>query len=401
MNVLNIALVSETYPPEINGVATTLGRLVSGLRDRGHRVTVVRPRQDSDVDVPTDPETVLVGGFPIPGCPGLRFGMPAGALLQRRWSDERPDLVHLVTEGPLGNSALAVARRLNLPITSGFHTNFDGYCAHYKLGLLRRPVAWWLRRFHNRTHGTLVPSQDLLDDLTRRGFRDLHLVGRGVDTTLFHPGKRDPRLRESWGAQADDPVFLHVGRIAPEKDLPLALDTVRVLRARHPTLRLVVVGDGPLRESLEKAYPEAVFTGAVPLAELARIYASADAFLFPSQSETFGNVLLEALASGLPSVSFDYAAAKRHVRHGVNGLVAPFGDAAAWRAEAARLAQDHTLRIQLRPAARASALEVGWTPVVERFLGILSDTVARHRAGTTAQSPVIPQVHPCSSTSPA
>ncbi|MGA9394750.1 MAG: glycosyltransferase, partial [Azonexus sp.] len=154
MNRLDIAFVSETYPPEVNGVAMTVGRLVGGLRERGHRVSVIRPRQGQG-DTGEDYDLALPG-LPLPGYPGLRFGLPAGRRLAWQWRQRRPDIVHVVTEGPLGWSAVSVARRLGIPVTSGFHTNFDRYSEHYGVGWLRPVVAAYLRALHRRTLATMV-----------------------------------------------------------------------------------------------------------------------------------------------------------------------------------------------------------------------------------------------------
>lgn len=370
---LRIALVSETFPPEINGVAMTLGRLVDGLAGRGHRVQVVRCRRPGETPpIPRDRiEHLALPSLPIPRYQGLRLGLPAGGRLREAWTREPPDIVHVATEGPLGRSAQRTALDLGIAHSSSFHTNFDDYAKHYRIGLLRGLVKRSLRNFHGRARVTMAPSQDLIDRLTTEGYANLALLGRGVDTALFDPAKRDHGLRRSWGAGATDPVLIHVGRVAPEKNIPLALEAFARIRELIPGARMVVVGDGPLRGSLAARQPEVHFTGALPVDELARHYASADVFLFPSMSETFGNVLLEACASGLATVSFDYAAPKAYIRHGANGLLADFGDEDGWLDLAVSLVAD-PLRIgRLRHAARATAETIGWDAVIDRFEGYL------------------------------
>jgi glycosyltransferase involved in cell wall biosynthesis len=384
---LRIALVSETFPPEINGVSMTLGRLVEGLAQRGHAVQVVRCRRPHET--PVAPATgishVVLPSLPIPRYHGLRLGLPAGGRLREIWGRERPDVVHIATEGPLGRSALSAAEELRLPLASSYHTNFHDYSRHYGLGLMHGLVAGYLRRFHNRTRVTMVPSPDLLAQLSTAGFDNLVTLGRGVDTQLFSPDKRDPSLRARWGAQPSDPVLLHVGRMAPEKNIPLALAAFQRIRAALPRARLIVVGEGPLRRGLTEQFPEVHFTGALPLADLARHYASADIFLFPSMSETFGNVLLEAMASGLATVSFDYAAAKSYVQHEENGLLANFGDEASWMHMAGILAAHPAQIARLRPAARATAECIGWQAVIERFEMLLRRTSDQPSASLLAQ----------------
>jgi glycosyltransferase involved in cell wall biosynthesis len=380
--VLRISLVTETWPPEINGVAMTLGRLVDGLAARGHRVEVVRPRQDHEGR--TAPASAcgrvthrLRPGTAIPRYQGLRMGAPSGDHLARAWGAQPPDVVHVATEGPLGFSALAAARRLGLPVTSSYHTNFHDYAKHYRIGPLARLVHGYLRGFHAATRATLVPSADLIETLRGAGWRDLALWARGVDTRLFSPEKRSAALRTRLGAGPDDLVCLHVGRVAPEKDIPLALRAFAAIRARQPGTRMAVVGGGPLLERLRREHPDAVFTGPLPVAEVAEHYASADLFLFPSLSETFGNVLMEAMASGTPAVAYDYAAARMHLRHRINGLAIPCGDEATFISAAVAAAADHALRARLGAAARATAEGVAWDAVVDRFASLLTDASRR------------------------
>ncbi|MCE9569557.1 MAG: glycosyltransferase family 1 protein, partial [Rhodocyclales bacterium] len=306
---LHIAIVTETYPPEVNGVAMTLGRMVQGLLQRGHRVSLTRPRQHAE-DMPAASAmetTTLVRGLPIPGYAGLKFGLPAARLLCRQWRAERPDVVQVVTEGPLGASAIGAARELGIPVVSEFHTNFHAYSRHYGFAWLENLVALHLRRLHNRSRMTLVPSHQLGVDLVRRGYRGVRVVARGVDTRLFNPARRSDALRSSWNAAGDDLVVAHVGRLAPEKNLSLVLSTFEAIHRYAPRARLLLVGDGPLRRKLEKAHPQHIFAGMRHGEDLATHYASADLFLFPSMTETYGNVTLEALASGLPVVAYRMA----------------------------------------------------------------------------------------------
>ena len=370
---LRIALVTETFPPEINGVSMTLGRLVDGLAHRGHQVQVVRCRlpQESPAEIRPGISHMPLPSLPIPRYSGLRLGFPARGRLRENWSRERPDVVHIATEGPLGRSALRAAEELRLPLASSYHTNFHDYSRHYGLGLMHGMVAGYLRRFHNRTRVTMVPSPDLLEQLSQAGFENLVTLGRGVDTVLFSPTKRDDSLRATWGSGPHDPVLLHVGRVAPEKNIPLALNAFKRIRETVTNSRMVVVGDGPLRRGLSDQHPGVIFTGALPVEDLARHYASADIFLFPSMSETFGNVLLEAMASGLATVSFDYAAPKAYVQHEDNGLLATFGDEASWQTMACALAAHPAYIARLRPAARATAETIGWNAVIDRFESLL------------------------------
>lgn len=333
---LRVAVITETYPPEVNGVALTAQRFVEGLRQRDHDILLVRPRQKAEpAGVSAEgADALLTRGVAIPRYPGLQMGLPASRLLTGLWRRERPDVVHVLTEGPLGWSAVAAARKLMLPVVSDFRTNFHAYSQHYGIGWLGKPILAYLKKFHNRTWCTLVPTESLRAELAARGFRNLRVVARGVDTMLFHPGRRDAALRQRWGAGPDDPVMLYVGRLAPEKNIDAILSAFAAAREANPATRLVLTGEGPSAGQIRARCPEAIMTGTLRGEALAACYASADIFLFPSLTETFGNVTLEALASGLAVVAFDYAAAADHIRHQYSGWLAPKGDAEAFLAMA-------------------------------------------------------------------
>lgn len=370
---LHITLISETFPPEINGVANTLGRLCEGLRARGHQVELVRPRQAGDPQRSTDDALLLCRGWPLPGYPGLQWGQSSMHKLLRRWKRQRPDVLYIATEGPLGLSALRAARRLGIAVVSGFHTNFQQYTSQYGLGLLTRMLTHYLRWFHNRSAMTLVPSVSQRLELERRHFERLALLSRGVDSQLFHPSKRQSALREQWGLSDTDIAVIHVGRLAPEKNLGLLKRCFDTLRETYPQrhLKLIVVGDGPQRSTLEKEMPEAIFCGAQRGEALAAHYASGDLFVFPSLTETFGNVVLEALASGLGVVAYDQAAAAQHIRHGYNGVSAMPGDEQAFcEAAAWLLEEDERLRC-VRLNARQHGSRQGWAAIIEQFEGYL------------------------------
>ena len=369
-----IAMVTETYPPEVNGVAMSMARLVEGLQERHHDVQLVRPHQP--LAAGGGPvarfDDVLTRGCAIPRYPHLRMGLPCRRRLVRLWSARPPDVVHIATEGPLGWSALQAARHLQLPVTTDFRTNFHAYGEHYGLAWLTRPILGYLRQFHNHAQCTMVPTDALRNDLAARGFERLHVVGRGVDTRLFDPAKRDPALRRTWGTRDDDLVLAYVGRLAAEKNLDAVLAAHDALRALRPNTRLLFVGDGPLRDALRARCPQAIFAGHRSGEDLAAHYASADVFLFPSLTETFGNVTTEAMASGLPVVAFNSAAAGQLIAHGRNGLLAAGTDLPAFVRAALPMVHDGSLRASLGAAARETACRIDWRSVVMRFESIVS-----------------------------
>lgn len=371
---MQIALITETYPPEINGVASTLSRLVVGLGNRGHIVTIVRPTQAGEPksgprihNAAEGFEQWLVSGWPIPFYNSLRIGSPAGGLLRYRWKENRPDVVHIATEGPLGYSALKTARAMGIPVSSSFHTNFHHYGLHYGMSFSRGFALRYLRWFHNQASCTLVPTTELQTQLASLGFERLALLSRGVDARLFSPSRRSEELRKSWGAVADDPVAIHVGRMAAEKNIHLAVEAYLAMRLINPRTRFVLVGDGPFRAKLQERYPDFIYAGTRRGEELAAYYASADVFIFPSVTETFGNVVTEALASGLVVIGYDYAAVRQHVREGVNGFVAKFDDRSAFLEMAGKVIKNRADWVPLRTAARATGQSISWETVVAQF----------------------------------
>jgi glycosyltransferase involved in cell wall biosynthesis len=387
---LRIAVVTETYPPEINGVALTLQKVVLGLRDRGHDVQLVRPRQVNEARVSgptiedTEQQDVLLRGMPIPRYPHLQIGLPSRRQLEPLWTLQRPDLIHIATEGPLGWSALRVARKLRIPVTSDFRTNFHAYSSHYGMGWLSKPIMAYLRRFHNQTATTMVPTRGLADRLRSAGFERLQVVARGVDTSLFDPALRDDNLRAQWGATAHTPVLLCVGRLAKEKNLPLLIRAYAQACLLRPDLKLVIVGDGPARADLQALAPQAIFTGALGREDLARHYASADIFGFPSQTETFGNVVLEAMASGLATLAFDYAAASEFVTPGQTGQLVAMDDDDGFVQRLSELVQNDTVLSDMKLAARQAACQCDWSGIVAQVESVMKQAVIGHLAAHTA-----------------
>jgi len=378
---LRVAVVTETYPPEVNGVSLTLSQLVSNLVERQHSVQLVRLRQpaDSGFGLPAESLSlrsgamasleapILMRGIPIPRYPGLRMGLPCKGALVKLWSVRRPDVVHIATEGPLGWSALKAAQQLKLPVSSDFRTNFHAYSRHYGVGMLFRSIMLVLRKFHNRTHLTLVPTPALKTQLEAAGFKRLAVVGRGVDAGLFHPDRRSPSLRTKWGLTADSLAVVYMGRLASEKNMPLVVSTFEAISRQRPDARLVLIGDGPLRATLQAQCPNAVFTGMLRGADLAQALASTDLFLFPSETETYGNVVVEAMASGVPTVAYRMAAAAELIQSGVNGWTAEPGKPDEFTRAALDAVTDDVHRQLVARRCAADIQGLDWANVTLQF----------------------------------
>jgi UDP-2,3-diacylglucosamine pyrophosphatase LpxH/glycosyltransferase involved in cell wall biosynthesis len=325
---MRIEFVTDTFPPDVNGVAMTLGRLTQCLKDRGHYVHVIHTGDQCESGQTAKQAVTL------PGYKEVRVGLPSPIKLRKRWKRKRPDAVYVATESPLGVSAIKAAREMGIPVAAGFHTNFHQYFSKYKLANMEKPAMSYLKHVHSKANMTMAPSLDAVAMLEQEGFSKVKLLGRGVDVSQFSPEKRSSELREEWGVEGDAPVAIIVGRVAAEKNLDFAMSVIEEMRLIEPKLRAVVVGDGPVCESLAAKHDDVHFVGMKQGEELAQYYASSDILLFPSETETFGNVLLEGMASGLVTVSYDYAASSIYIKDGENGLNAELGDEAEYQAKA-------------------------------------------------------------------
>lgn len=367
---LHIEVVTDTYVPDVNGVAFSLGRLCTGLRERGHRVEIIRSGRAHG-----DGETTVFS-WPLPGYWEIKVGAPLPGELRRRWEKERPDVVYVAIETPLGFSAAAAAIRLGIPVVGGFHTNFREYLQNYGVDWVGKQVWAYQKWFHERLHRTLVPSPDARDKLVKSGFTKVGVLGRGVDTTLFTPSRRSELLRKEFGVKGDAPIALVVGRVSTEKNIGLAIRAFTRMRQSCPEMVCIVVGDGPAKTKLMRDHPEVQFPGYLLGERLAACYASADIMLFPSATETFGNVLIEGMASGLATLGYDYAAAGWHGTDGENLLKVEKGNEPAFLDAAERLL-DPVLRASLSAGALRTAEKLGWPGIVAELEQVFREVTVK------------------------
>lgn len=381
MSPMKVSFVSETWLPEINGVTHTLSQLAQYLHEQHYTLQLVRPTPKNGAHEPRADEELQVKAIPVKDYEGVNIGWVSPRKLRQFWRTHRPDVVYIATEGPLGMVALRVARQLRLPVVSGFHTNFDQYSRHYLwLRTVRPFVGAFLKRFHNRTLATLVPTQHQAERMSAQGYRNVKVMGRGLDHGRFSPQHRDEALREAWGAAPDTPVVMYTGRLAVEKNIPLLIASLQALHQQHPDQIAVIVGDGPMRKDIEQAVPWAHFVGFQQDEALARHYASGDIFLFPSLSETFGNVVTEAMSSGQCVVAFDYAAAGELIENGKNGFVVPCGNEHAF-IDAVLSIRETPQQIRMigqRACDRVASLT--WPHIAETFVRYLHQARETHDA---------------------
>lgn len=362
---LRISLATETYFPQVNGVSRTLDHLVRHCAEQGDRVQLLLPSYDQNgQQLPAQVEKRAWRAVALPFYREVVVPMVNVGMIEKALDTFRPDLVHIATEGPLGWAALRAAKRLQLPVVSSYHTNFPQYLQTYSASFLE-PICWhYLRWFHNNTLATFCPSDSTRVLIEGKGFKNVDIWRRGVDNHRFNPGKRDHELRKSIGVGPDDILTCYAGRLANEKNLAMLFDAWQGL-ADHDNCHLLVIGDGPLRERLEaRSTPKVIFAGYRYGEELASMYASSDLFVFPSLSETFGNVVLEAMASGLPVIAYDVQGPKDIVRDRQTGTLVSEISASALAAALLEIIGDQDRRRTMGRQARIYAEQQTWEGIM-------------------------------------
>ena len=366
---LKIAIVTETWSPEINGVALSLLQLCKGLQKQGHKILLIRPEQKQLCDQFLPNQQCLVKAQAIPQYPSLQFGWPQFLKVSQALDQFAPNVVHIVTEGPLGLSVLQAAKTKGIPVSSAFHSPFQEFSRYFDLAFLIKPIQRYLRWFHNNTQLTCIPSKDTEYILREFGICcPLVVVGRGVDVTHFSPQHYSSILRQQWQATPSTQVMLYVGRLSPEKEIDVLVQAYLSIKKNNPDIKLVIVGDGPERGRLEILClgHDVIFTGNLSGQKLAQAYASANVFVFASQVETFGNVVLEAMASGLPVIAYNYACAHLHIKHGLTGWLSSLGDKTGFMQSMYQLPSNQQLK-HMGLEARKAVQHIGWQYPVQQF----------------------------------
>ncbi|HEY6274807.1 MAG TPA: glycosyltransferase family 1 protein [Streptosporangiaceae bacterium] len=363
---MRIAYVTESFPPDVNGVAHTALRVAEHLLSRGHHPLVIAPEPASGLRRPDSAfgyPVVRVPSVALPLYPGLRIGLP-GQSIRAEIAAHGADLVHLAGPFVLGASGCAAARRLGLPAVAVYATDMAAYARAYHTGSIGEAICWRrLRQLHNAVNRTLAPSTAAAADLAAHGIERVHLWGRGVDTSRFGPAKRSARLRAEL-APGGEVIVGYVGRLAVEKRLDLLAGV-----AAMTGVRLVIVGGGPAEAAARQALPDALFLGPKQGEQLAALYASLDIFVHAGPHDTFGNTLQEAAASGLPAVAPAAGGPLDLVADGITGFLVRPGEADTITAAVARLAADPQLRAQQGSAARRRMLGRGWAAICDELIG--------------------------------
>ncbi|GIH08583.1 GDP-mannose-dependent alpha-mannosyltransferase [Rhizocola hellebori] len=359
---MRVVIITESYLPEVNGVANSVARIAGHLTARGHAVLVIAPRPVSLVDSADPHPVVRLRSIPMPGYSTVRLALPTRRL-GRILAAFRPDVVHLASPFVLGAWGAKAAAELGLPIVAIYQTDVPGYARAYRLGLTE-VVSWKvIQRLHARATMTLAPSTSTAAQLVEHGVPRVGMWGRGVDTALFHPGRRDDELRRSL-APNDEVLVGYVGRLAREKQVELLEDA-----AKLPGVQLVVVGDGPMRGAVQRRLGNARFLGPRRGAELARLYASLDVFVHTGPYETFCQTVQEAMASGVPVVAPAVGGPVDLVKPGQTGILVPPGDAAAFARAIAELAADERMRKEYGVAAFDAVASRTWSALGDELIG--------------------------------
>jgi phosphatidylinositol alpha 1,6-mannosyltransferase len=384
---MRIAIITESFPPDVNGVSHCVVRVAEHLVRRGHHPLVIAPtpgpcNHSSAAETLPYP-VVRVPSVPLPGYPSFRLGLPSRRI-RKALTDHQTDLVHLASPFVLGARGSALGQHLRLPMVAVYQTDIANYARAYRYGGWGEAAAWrWIRNVHNGAERTLAPSTISAEALREHGVGNVRLWGRGVDTERFDPAKRSQQLR---GAMAPDGEVLvgYVGRLATEKRVDLLAPV-----AALPGVRLVIVGSGPEEAALRRAIPGAIFLGARHGEQLARIYASLDVFVHAGPFETFGQTLQEAGSSGVPVVAPACGGPLDLVDDGVTGNLVPPGDAVGIADAVRRLTADPGLRAAQGRAARAKLLSRSWPALCDQLIGhyqavLGSGTGAVRQAGAAA-----------------
>lgn len=384
---MRLALVSDTYLPEINGVTTVLDVMRRGLRARGHTVLVCAPSYPEGQK--DDPGILRRPSIPCPGYPNVRLSSPFGGDVLPVLEAFAPDLVHVVTEGPLGAIGRRFARRSHLPLVTSFHTDFPRYASKYLGAWAAAPTRRFLRRFHSAAALTQTPSEETQRELRELGVPNPVVWGRGVDTMLFSPARRSEQRRAAMDAGGEIPLVLHVSRLAVEKDV----DTlVAAFRRAHELVgeraRFAVAGDGPRGLWVREQLPFATHFGFLARERLADLYADADLFVFPSPTETCGLVALEAMAAGLPVIASDRGGVLENLRDGLNGRTVTAGSPEQFAEAIVALTSDPGQRDAMAQAARAFAVARDWEHELDALEPLYREVVQRHLAPVPTGVPV-------------
>ncbi|MFA0814484.1 MAG: glycosyltransferase family 4 protein [Anaerofustis sp.] len=378
---MRVAIFTDTFSPQINGIANTLNQLTSYFQSKGIEYLLFAPDYgETESRLKSEPHVVRLRGHRFLLYPECSLAFPNFFRQRERIRHFRPDVIHVTTEYGIGTCGQLIAKDLNIPLVTSYHTNFDRYLEEFHLALLKRPYWSYMKRFHGQARITLCPSQDTLCELSTRGFSHLGIWSRGVDLSRFHPKYRSEDTRAMLGAEGRT-VFLYVGRISKEKGLDVLVRSILMINKRYEKDCLFVfTGDGPYLEELRsQQLPNAVFTGALKGEALSSMYASSDVFVFPSGTETFGNVALEAMASGLALICVDSGGVTDFANHRQNAYIAKWNSHKSLARAMQALLKDAALRTRLGQSGFATAMGRTWETIFNSLIETYQSVAAEKK----------------------
>jgi phosphatidylinositol alpha 1,6-mannosyltransferase len=381
---MRIGIFAETFLPKIDGITNTLCHLLEHVEARGHQALMFAPNGGPSYYAGT--EIIGLPAIPLPLYPELKLVPPIISGVDERLAEFMPDLVHVVNPFLLGVVGIQAGRAVNVPVVASYHTDLPGYTERWGMGFSKELFWTYTRWVHNQADLNLCPSHFTLAELHEQGFERLKVWGRGVDNVLYNPNQRSPEMRERLtGGHPEQPLLLYVGRLAVEKRVDWLLPVITNLA----NVRLAIVGDGPLRDTLEAQFDgtNTVFTGYMSGEDLAAAYASSDIFVFPAANETLGNVVLEAMASGLPVIAPDAGGVTDHVDVGVNGILFPSEEQDIFVQVVNQLLCDPVTMRSMGSAGRAYAEKNSWPSILDGLLKNYQELLEGENTLSPAQSP--------------
>ncbi|MCQ6566837.1 glycosyltransferase family 4 protein [Bacillus mycoides] len=376
---MRVAIFTDTFTPQVNGVAKTLERLTKYFQKENIAYSVFAPQHTAEDNFVANvnkmrsiPLTILY--------PECRFAFPTPRI-KRELLAFKPDIIHIATPFNMGLCGLYYAKKLNIPVVGSYHTDFDAYLRYYKIEFLSNMLWNYLRWFHSHMQKNFVPSPETLHQLKKKGFQQLYIWGRGVDCTLFHPTYNKDLFRKKYNITAKY-ILSYVGRLAPEKDIDTLQTLIQTTNKERDDIHWLIAGDGPLAKGLHENVPKTnvTFTGYLQGKDLAEVYASSDLMVFPSTTETFGNVVLESLACGTPVIGANSGGVKNIITDGKTGFLCEPKNANSFLSSIYELLNNEEMRKQMSLDAHSYATTQSWDEISSDLLMHYDDVIQSRKA---------------------